>query len=119
MPAFLWYPLSFLAAFLLATWVIRRVMPMLDANARDPEVRDRPSIFMIQTCGFWIGFAEMILYFIFVVEGEYGALAIVVGAKEFVRKEKIAENAAYYLLGTLVNLAIALLFARWVIWMAS
>jgi len=32
-------------------------------------------------------------------------------AKEFVRREKIEKNPAYYLLGTLINLATAILFA--------
>ena len=48
--------------------------------------------------------------FVFVSKGEFGTLAIIIGAKEFVRKEKIKENASYYLLGTFVNLSLAILF---------
>lgn len=62
--------------------------------------------------GFWIGFFETLIVFSFVYVKEYGALAILVGAKEYVRRQKIEKNASYYLLGTLINLAIAVLFAQ-------
>jgi len=41
---------------------------------------------------------------------EYSALAIIIGAKAFVRKEQIQKNPAFYLLGTLVNVSSAVLF---------
>jgi hypothetical protein len=61
--------------------------------------------------GFWIGFFETILVFVFVMEREYSGLAIIIAAKEFVRRTEIAKDPVYYLLGTLANIAIAILFA--------
>jgi hypothetical protein len=51
--------------------------------------------------GFWIGFFEMLLIFVFVMLKEFSAIAIIFAAKEFVRKDKIADNPTYYLLGPL------------------
>lgn len=65
-----------------------------------------------RSLGFWIGFFETIVIFSFVYAGEYEALALLIGAKEYVRKEKIRENASYYLLGTLINLAVAVCLAE-------
>ncbi|MEA3265513.1 MAG: hypothetical protein U9P42_01030 [Candidatus Fermentibacteria bacterium] len=62
--------------------------------------------------GYWIGFFETIIVFSFVYVGAYGALAIIMGAKEYVRKEEIEKNASYYLLGTLINVSIAVLIAQ-------
>lgn len=56
------------------------------------------------------GFCETLLVFVFVYERDYGALAIIIAAKEFVRREKIQQNPSYYLLGTLINLSVALVF---------
>jgi len=39
---------------------------------------------------------------------EFGGLALIFGAKEFVRKEEIRRDPTYYLLGTVVNFATAL-----------
>jgi len=39
---------------------------------------------------------------------EFGGLALIFGAKEFVRKEEIKRDPTYYLLGTVVNFAAAL-----------
>lgn len=52
----------------------------------------------------------MLLVFALVCHGEYSALAIIFGAKEFVRREKIQQNPSHYLLGTLVNISLAVLF---------
>lgn len=64
---------------------------------------------LLHDTGFWIGFFEHIIIFIFVANKEFSALAIIFGAKEFVRKEDIVKNPAYYLLGTLLNFGIALI----------
>jgi hypothetical protein len=61
--------------------------------------------------GFLIGLFETILIFVFVIEAEYSALAIIVAAKQYVRKDDIKDDPEYYLLGTMCNLAIAVLFA--------
>jgi hypothetical protein len=106
------YPAWWLIAFLLATWLIRRGIPCLRAGAALPDSSQGSPVIDFGAAGFWIGACEMILFFLFAAEGEYGALALVVGAKEVVRREKIATDASYYLLGTLANLTIALLGAR-------
>ena len=54
---------------------------------------------------------ETLLIFVLVYKDEFSALAIIIGAKEFVRKEKIQQNPSYYLLGTLINLSMAVLFS--------
>ncbi len=46
-----------------------------------------------------------------VAKAEYAALAIIIGAKEFVRKENIKTHPSYYLLGTLINLSVAVVSA--------
>jgi uncharacterized membrane protein len=100
------YVVAFLLAFLVGTWIIRYgILKQLSDPAKPTDAR-------AQRVGFWIGFCETLMIFLLVSAGEYGALAIILGAKEFVRKEKIQENASYYLLGTLVNLVVALLGVR-------
>ena len=69
--------------------------------------------------GFWIGCFETVLIFVFVFHDEFSALAIIFAAKEFVRKEKILADPGYYLLGTLANLSIAVLFALIAKWAAT
>ena len=106
---------GFLLSFVLTTWLIRWGIPKLDKEKSKskslPESGPHQKIFDLHSTGFWIGFCETLLVFAFVYAGEYGALAIIIGAKEFVRKENIQENPSYYLLGTLVNVSIALVFA--------
>lgn len=106
-----------MAAFLISTGVIRygivpRIRRRKAEDSSDP-CSDRKTITKDeQWAGFWIGLCETLIIFIFVTADEYGALAIIIGAKEFVRKQKIHENASYYLLGTMVNFTVALLAAR-------
>ncbi|MFQ5865252.1 MAG: hypothetical protein ACE5IW_08510 [bacterium] len=76
-----------------------------------PESSVEPAVFDLKSTGFWIGFCETLLIFAFVYAEELGGLAIIIGAKEFVRKEKIREYPSYFLLGTLINFSIALIFA--------
>lgn len=103
---------AFLISFLIATFLIRWGIPKLQQERETEEEADVSSkLFDYTSTGFWIGFFETLLVFVFVYESEYGALAIIIGAKEFVRKEKIQKNPSYYLLGTLINVSIALLFA--------
>jgi hypothetical protein len=102
-----------LASFCLSTLIIRLGIPRLSAGGEKaplPESRSR-NPFDPKSTGFWIGLCETLLVFVLVGEGEFSALAIIFGAKEFVRKEKTQSNPSYYLLGTLVNLSFAVLFA--------
>lgn len=100
------YLIAFGIAFLVGTWIIRYAILR---HLADPS---KPTDERSQRVGFWIGFCETLIIFLLVSADEYGALAIILGAKEFVRKEKIQANASYYLLGTLVNVAVALLCVR-------
>jgi hypothetical protein len=61
--------------------------------------------------GFLIGLFETMLIFVFIIEREYSALAIIVAAKQYVRKDSYKDDPEYYLLGTMSNLAIAVLLA--------
>jgi len=92
------YAVSLLLATLVIRVGLRRIKP------RVPPSR-RPAL------GFWIGAFEAILVFVFVFHAAFSALAIIFAAKEYVRREKAAKDPAYYLLGTLVNVALAVLFA--------
>lgn len=76
-------------------------------------VVEKKRVFDWKSPGLWIGLSEVAIVFPLICHSEYGALAILFGAKEYVQRKKIEENAARYLLGTLVNLALAILFALW------
>ncbi len=99
-----------LSTMIIKKWIVplHKPSPKIKSDQTDTQEGEVAP----ERIGFWIGFFETLIIFSFVYAGEYGALAIIMGAKEFVRKEKIAENASYYLLGTLINLAIAVLFAQ-------
>jgi len=123
--------LSLLAAFVISTLAIRIGVPKLKTDyveikssdglndpladlmrdGRLPESSRAGRVFDWQSTGLWIGLTETILIFILVFAGAFNALAIIIGAKQFVRNEKIKLVPSYYLLGTLANLCIAVLFA--------
>jgi hypothetical protein len=102
----------FILSFVVSTLLIRLGIPRLQSDSAKnqplPESRSRRA-FDLRSTGFWIGFFETMLVFVLVVQAEFSALAIIIGAKEFVRKDQIVENPSYYLLGTLVNLSVAVL----------
>ncbi len=113
---------AFILSFLISTYAIRRGIPRLQSDSSPEEKQSVPSpqkplpessstkIFDLKSTGFWIGLCETLLIFVLVYRGEFSALAIIIGAKEFVRKEKIQQNPSYYLLGTLINLSMAVVF---------
>lgn len=104
----------FLMAVALSTVLIRRGLPHLMVGGKPVQLPDGSPgspVFDVRATGFWIGFFETLLIFLFAWGRELGAVAILIGAKEFVRRDKIADNPAFYLLGTLVNLSVALFFA--------
>lgn len=116
----------FIISFVLSTLVIRLGIPRLsdDRQVKSPSSEDHPhlhglklpesssdAVFDLRSTGFWIGLCETFLIFVLVYAEAFNALAIIIGAKQFVRSEKIAERPSYYLLGTLANLALAILFA--------
>lgn len=104
----------FLFSFIVSTLLIRLAIPKLKSNGTQKKILPESSSsrpFDLKSTGLWIGFCETLLVFILVCKEEFSALAIIIGAKEFVRKEKLQQNPSYYLLGTLVNLSVAVLFA--------
>ncbi len=115
----------FLVSLVLSTLIIRLGIPKLtdggpQTNSPTPEhpqlyglklpESSSNAVFDLKSTGFWIGACETFLIFVLVFAGAFNALAIIIGAKQFVRSEKIAQNPAYYLLGTLANLSIAIFF---------
>lgn len=114
------------ASFVTATLIIRLGIPRLDDGSLETKSADQPhpelhgmrlpessstAVFDFRSTGFWIGFCETFLIFTLVFAEAFNALAIIIGAKQFVRSEKIKELPSYYLLGTLVNLCVAVFFA--------
>ncbi|MEZ5895778.1 MAG: hypothetical protein R3C40_11030 [Parvularculaceae bacterium] len=104
-----------IASFVISTLIIRLGIPRLHTS-EDETPKPLPEsvstkVFDMRATGFWIGFCETFLIFLLVIAGEFSALAIIIGAKEFVRNKAIIDNPSYYLLGTLANLAVAVLFA--------
>jgi hypothetical protein len=104
----------FVVSFVLSTMLIRLGIPRLQSDsAKTQPLPESTStrVFDLRSTGFWIGFFETLLVFVLVYHAEFAALAIIIGAKEFVRKDQIVQNPSYYLLGTLVNLSVAVLAA--------
>ncbi|MCK5915094.1 MAG: hypothetical protein KAG92_03060 [Deltaproteobacteria bacterium] len=84
------YLISFALSMVVTTLLIQKLIPFLRSSEEVAFGENKG----LRSLGFWIGFFETLLIFVFVAQDEYGALAIVMAAKEFVRKEKVAENAA-------------------------
>ncbi|MDY6952644.1 MAG: hypothetical protein SWE60_14120 [Thermodesulfobacteriota bacterium] len=112
----------FLLSFVLSTFLIRKGIPLLHDEGKpvdttedkrsDQGADSGPTLGLDwRSTGLWIGFCETLLVFVLVFHGEYSALTIIFAAKEFVRKEKIQDNPSYYLLGTLINVSVAVLSA--------
>ena len=103
----------FLLSLLLSTLLIRLfiILPQQKtaSNPATSIIIGKKTKPVLKDPGFWIGFFEHIIIFVFVTNKEFSALAIIFAAKAFVRKEDIAKNPAYYLLGTLINFGVALL----------
>jgi hypothetical protein len=95
--------MCFLLSILVSTIVIRFGL------SRMAEIRHRP----FPTTGFWIGFFETILVFVFVLEREMTALAIIAAAKQFLgpREGATEQDRIRYRLGSLMSIAIATVFA--------
>ncbi len=115
---FVVYAAAALLSFLVATVLIGAGIPNLRRDEGDTK-SDRPKrVFDWRSAGLWIGLCEVAIVFVLVLQSEYGALAVIFGAKEYVRKDRIKKDPAHYLLGTMANLAIAILFAllaRWLV----
>ncbi|MBE9505995.1 MAG: hypothetical protein IMY84_04195 [Chloroflexi bacterium] len=125
------YAAMALASFLTATMLIGWGVPRLRRDDKPSASGERSTavkegsdgavpvaapakpVFDWKSPGLWIGLCEILIVFPLICHSEFGALAIIFGAKEYVQRKKIEENPARYLLGTLANLALAILFALW------
>ncbi|MFQ5839470.1 MAG: hypothetical protein ACE5HK_01955 [Candidatus Methylomirabilales bacterium] len=92
--------------FLLGSYLLRRILRFVDPGLRD-TVSPRIDFHDVGT---WIGLCEHFLIVTFVLADEYTAIALIFAAKELVRADKIREQPSYYLLGTLLSVAFAVLF---------
>lgn len=100
--------LGFLLSMVVSSLVIRIGIPLLKRAAREKNTASRPVLKWWIDIGFWIGFCETLIIFVFALNSEFGGLALIFGAKEFVRKDEIKNDPTYYLLGTVINFATAL-----------
>jgi hypothetical protein len=95
----------FLLSVLTSTIVIRYILAGLAKEPDgDKDLKPLPST------GFWIGFFETIPTLIFVIEREYTAVAILLGAKLLIGKFLGSRRPTHYLVGTLCNFSVAMLF---------
>jgi hypothetical protein len=105
----------FLLSILTSTIIIRY---MLAGLVKHPEAGEDSK--SLPSTGFWIGFFETIPTLIFVVERDYTAVAILLAAKLLMGKTLMTGRPTHYLIGTLCNFSVAILFgilAR--IWMSK
>jgi hypothetical protein len=107
--------LAFVISMILTSILVRLGIPLLkSASCNDPDqsINSKHKMVWYSDIGFWIGFFETIIIFVFVLNKEFSGLALIFGAKEFVRKEEIIKDPAYYLLGTLINLGISIVIVE-------
>lgn len=104
---------GFSVSLLLSSVIIRSSLPRFHRKEKEKQEKiAHSSTSWYKDLGFWIGFFETLIIFVFVAHKEYSGLAIIFAAKEFVRKEEIRKAPVYYLLGTLINFGVALLLAE-------
>lgn len=97
---------GYLGGFVLGSLALRGILRFVD-----PSLQERVSARLdSRDVGTWIGLCEHVLIVTFVLAGEYTAIGLIFAAKELVRADKVRERPSYYLLGTLLNLALAVLF---------
>ena len=110
--------IAFVLSLITSSILIRRGIPLLK-RANSLSDNGKHNLNWWSDIGFWIGFFETIIIFLFVLNKEFSGLALIFGAKEFVRKEEIKEDPTYYLLGTLINLGVSLLIVEIALQMIS
>jgi hypothetical protein len=98
--------ICFLLSVLVSTLFIRYALSGL---RRAPDGSE--SLEPLPTAGFWMGFFETIPTFVFVIEREYTAVAILMAAKLLMGRELITGRPVHFYVGTLCNFSIAILFA--------
>lgn len=96
----------FLLSVLASTMFIRYALYWL---RKTPD--DSKGLEPLPTSGFWMGFFETIPTFVFVIEREYTAVAILMAAKLLMGKELMTGRPVHFYVGTVCNFSIAILFA--------
>jgi hypothetical protein len=90
---------------LTSTIIIRYILAGL---VKEPDAGE--DVVPLPSVGFWIGFFETIPVLIFVIEREYTAVALLLAAKLLMGKMLMRGRPTHYLIGTLCNFSIAILF---------
>jgi len=107
------YPIG----FFLGSLLLRKILIFI--NEKNREYLGGATI-NFRNVGFWIGACEHFLVVTFVLAGEYTTLGIIVAARGLLRAEDIrkastegadSSRSSYYLLGMLLSISFALLFA--------
>lgn len=96
----------FLLSVLTSTIVIRY---FLSGLRKGPD--DEGELVPLPSAGFWMGFFETIPTFIFVIEREYTAVALLLAAKLLLGKDLMTGRPVHFYAGTVCNFSIAILFA--------
>lgn len=108
-PIGVWTTLGLLAAGYLGGFVVGSLL--LRAVLRFVKSKKHVEWWInFRDVGTWIGLCEHFLVVSFVLAGEYTAIALVFAAKELVRADKVKDDPGYYLLGTLLNITLSILF---------
>jgi hypothetical protein len=107
---------TFILSIFISSLAIRYGLPLISDSHReqkpDAHLKKANKQLWISETGFWIGFFETLIIFVFVINKEFAGLALIFGAKEFVRRDKIITDPTYYLLGTVMNFGISLLIIQ-------
>lgn len=104
----LWIATWFACSVAASTIIIRGVLLRPQTKTRSEEEPCLP------LSGFWIGFFETVLIFVFVLEQEYIPVAVLLGAKILVGSRPGVRGETAHtrlLLGSLINGSVAVLFA--------
>jgi hypothetical protein len=105
----------FLLSVLVSTIVIRYLLAGLRKGPDGPEETHE-----LSSAGFWLGLFETVPIFVFVIEREYTAVAVLLAAKLLVGRDLTPTRPTHYYAGTFCNFAIAILFAVLArIWMSE
>ena len=98
---------SSIFSFWILSVALRSILLLISPELKQKITRK----IQLKDVGTWIGLSEFLLILIFVFLAEYTTIAIIFAAKEIVRSDEIKKNASYYLLGTLLNVVLSLLFS--------
>jgi hypothetical protein len=96
----------FLLSVLVSTLLIRYGFGRLRK-----DVVSKEGVHRLPLLAFWIYFLEAILVFVFVIENQYTAVALVLAAILVVAKDRMADDPVLYLVGPLCNTSVAVVFA--------